>query len=79
MINVWCFGDCFLNHPEATIAYSGLRKRGKHSRNSFLIKQFMIREGKRGKQTLLDLLGMSFHDDGELRERRSSKKPEHNV
>lgn len=42
MLNAWCFGGCFLNHPEATTAYSGLRKGGKHSGNSCLIKQFWI-------------------------------------
>lgn len=72
MINAGCFGGCFLNHPKATIDYSGLRKGGKLSENSFLIRQFMIGEGEGGKPTLADLLGLSSDYGKEQCERRKA-------
>lgn len=72
MISAGCLGGCFLNHPKATIDYSGLRKGGKHSENSFLIRQFMIREDEGGKPTRADLLGLCSHHDKEQCERRNA-------
>lgn len=72
MINTGHFGESFLNHPEATIDYSGLRNGGRYSENSFLIKWFMIREGGGGRPTLVELLGMSSHQDKEQHGRRKT-------
>lgn len=72
MINARCFGESFLNHPEATIDYSGLRKGGRHSENSFLIKQFVLRKGEGGRPTLVEHLGMFSHQDKEQHGRRKT-------
>lgn len=52
---LWVLWGLLFEPPEAIIAYSGLRKGGKHSENSFLIKQFMMRQGEGARPTLVDL------------------------
>lgn len=39
---------------------------------SFLLEQFMMREGEGGRPTVADPLGMSSHRDKEQRERRKT-------
>lgn len=48
-INAGRFGESFLNHPEATVDYSGLRRGGRHSKNSFFNKA-VCDQGRWGRE-----------------------------